>query len=274
MPKGTGFSGKPLDLPASPHTQQPPSPSTSLSPHSALADLERKMNDVKEEFNKALMLLSEKENQKFDLIFAILTELQSKQPQLEQTLQSLSQQISAGQVTPTGAGNQVAPLPAGNMGNNMPPSPQGGIPGQQGQFPATPTGQQIFSPMSPMAAQMQPMNPMGRPVAVVGQQPMQQYPGGMVQDGTQMFTPILVVQTQMPMEGNMPYAVPQVMSPAAGMAPMAIQYMDQGRQDMNGYSGITENHHGQQAVLNGMMVGGNGCESQAQVPGQDMHGNE
>ncbi|CAE8640845.1 unnamed protein product, partial [Polarella glacialis] len=48
-------------------------------PQAALADLEKKVADIHQDFSQSLHKVGEKENEKFDLIFAILTELQHRQ---------------------------------------------------------------------------------------------------------------------------------------------------------------------------------------------------
>jgi len=60
----------------------------------AILKLEHRVLSVQEGFNQALLSISGKENEKFDLIFAILSELQNRQGQLEESVRSLKAQLA------------------------------------------------------------------------------------------------------------------------------------------------------------------------------------
>eukprot|EP00928_Gymnodinium_smaydae_P027975 TRINITY_DN21469_c0_g1_i1.p1 TRINITY_DN21469_c0_g1~~TRINITY_DN21469_c0_g1_i1.p1 ORF type:complete len:228 (+),score=53.56 TRINITY_DN21469_c0_g1_i1:167-850(+) len=63
-------------------------------PAVAVAGLEKRLSVVQQEFAQALHKVSEKENEKFDLIFSILSELQSRQAELEESVRALKAQYS------------------------------------------------------------------------------------------------------------------------------------------------------------------------------------
>eukprot|EP00446_Apocalathium_sp_SHHI-4_P087042 CAMPEP_0177470264 /NCGR_PEP_ID=MMETSP0369-20130122/20106_1 /TAXON_ID=447022 ORGANISM="Scrippsiella hangoei-like, Strain SHHI-4" /NCGR_SAMPLE_ID=MMETSP0369 /ASSEMBLY_ACC=CAM_ASM_000364 /LENGTH=282 /DNA_ID=CAMNT_0018944707 /DNA_START=43 /DNA_END=891 /DNA_ORIENTATION=- len=58
-----------------------------------MAEIEKRLSGVREDFTQALQRVGETENEKFDLIFAILVELQSRQAQLEESVRTLSQHL-------------------------------------------------------------------------------------------------------------------------------------------------------------------------------------
>jgi len=148
----------------------------------ALLELEKKLSDVQKDFAQQLQVMSEKDTEKFDLIFAILTDLQSGQEQLEESIRDIRKHVGGVQ----------------NMGNNGGPSFQYGqmegvMGGQQPppmqQIVVQPNGSQaVFVPMpqmmvvqSPtggmMMPQMQPMQPMQQQMVLVGQSPVGQEMG-------------------------------------------------------------------------------------------------
>ncbi|CAE8723091.1 unnamed protein product, partial [Polarella glacialis] len=86
-------------------------------PQAALADLEKKVADIHQDFSQSLHKVGEKENEKFDLIFAILTELQHRQAQLEESVRSLKAQFG-GQATPQGHTNMVMQQQGNGCGFN------------------------------------------------------------------------------------------------------------------------------------------------------------
>lgn len=185
-----------------------------VAPQSTIVDLEKRLDNVKQDFAQQLEKIGGKETEKFDLIFAILTELQSRQAQLEESVRSLKTQL-------------CGPHQAGaNAGvSNMPPQMQGQFNGgmnNNGQFSGG--NQQGFVQAS---GQMSPTG-MGN------QQPMQ-FAGVMQPDGSQaMFTavPQMMVVSSPTNAGMQCAMMPQMMSPTGQMQPlspqMAMQFMSQG----------------------------------------------
>lgn len=64
------------------------------NPQIALADIERRVASLQQDFTQSLHKVSEKENEKFDLIFSILTELQQRQANLEDAVRALKSQLA------------------------------------------------------------------------------------------------------------------------------------------------------------------------------------
>jgi hypothetical protein len=163
-----------------------------------ISGIEKRLSGVQQDFKEAIQKVSEKENEKFDLIFAILSELQSRQASLEESVRSLKAQFGNGMVA-----------------NGSQPQQQfGSSGGQFGQMNGQMGGQMNGS--------------MGN------QQPMQQFTGVMQADGTQaMFTPMTQMMiVQSPANGSMQYAVPQMMTPTGAVvqqmpAQMAMQFVGQ-----------------------------------------------
>ncbi|CAJ1352956.1 unnamed protein product [Effrenium voratum] len=89
----------------------------------ALGDLEHRIESMSQDFTSNLRKLGEKGNEKFDIIFSILTELQSRQAQLEETVRVLQSQVNAGY----GAGNNSPTSMEGNI--NVSNSPANGAQG-------------------------------------------------------------------------------------------------------------------------------------------------
>jgi len=107
--------------------------------------------------NKALEESSQKEKKKFDLIFSILTELQTRQTQLDQSLKMLKDHVSTG-----GFGPQLSAVSLANSGDS------------------NAQGQQINGGMtSPMGGQVVMMGPNGMGM-VGGQVGMNQFGNGMM----------------------------------------------------------------------------------------------
>ncbi|CAK0857816.1 unnamed protein product [Prorocentrum cordatum] len=97
-----------------------------VAPQSTIVDLEKRLDNVKHDFAQQLEKIGGKETEKFDLIFAILTDLQSQQAQLEESVRTLKKELCG----PQQAG-------ANATGSNMPPQLQGqfnGNMGNPGQF--------------------------------------------------------------------------------------------------------------------------------------------
>eukprot|EP00933_Yihiella_yeosuensis_P016874 TRINITY_DN14272_c2_g1_i2.p1 TRINITY_DN14272_c2_g1~~TRINITY_DN14272_c2_g1_i2.p1 ORF type:complete len:308 (+),score=83.07 TRINITY_DN14272_c2_g1_i2:98-1021(+) len=171
---------------------------SNASPQAQLGDIEGRVRSMQQDFNQALHKVNEKENDKFDLIFSILQDLQSRQAQVEEAVRQLKMQLGG---QPTG---QAAMMSSPQQGQVMM---------SNGSFIAN--GQT-------MPAQM------GAQMAVVNGNVMQQQ--GMMQDGSQMYPMTQMVVVNGANQGVM--YMPQVMSPNGSMqampAQMGMQFMGQG----------------------------------------------
>lgn len=98
----------------------PPAQETTLS------NLEGRIDSMSQEFIDNLRKLGEKGNEKFDLIFSILTELQNRQAQLEETVRVLQSQVNATNYANCTGGNSPTSM-EGNM--NVSSSPANGAQG-------------------------------------------------------------------------------------------------------------------------------------------------
>jgi len=201
-----------------------------MLPQDLIASLEKKIASAHTDMSQALQDITGKENQKFDLIFGILIELQRRQAQLEESVRQLSSQL---------------PVPVG-MG---PPQQQGQSQPMQGQ-PQIVNGQQQPSPQNQFGGGNQMNSQMGNQSGSQGQTGQmfmanqmnmgQQYGNMVAADGSQAFftnMPANVVlvasptgMQQMPqgMQQMQPmsYAMPQMMS--GPMQPqMAMQFVSQ-----------------------------------------------
>lgn len=185
-----------------------------VAPQSTIVDLEKRLDNVKHDFAQQLEKIGGKETEKFDLIFAILTDLQSQQAQLEESVRTLKKELCG----PQQAG-------ANATGSNMPPQLQGqfnGNMGNPGQFSPSGGNQQGFvqagGQMSPSMGNQQPM----------------QFASVMQPDGSQaMFTAVPQMMVVSPTNAGMQFAaMPQMMPPAGQMQPMspqmAVQFVGQG----------------------------------------------
>lgn len=215
------------------------------SPQAALADIERRVASMQQDFSQSLHKVGEKENEKFDLIFAILTELQHRQAQLEESVRSLKAQFGGGQAM------------VGPAGPNM-VSPQGNGCG----FVASNFNGQQMNGGSQLINGCGPMNN-GQMNGMAGTNQMQQFAGctgGVMQADGQMFPMGQMIVVQSPVNGGMQYAMPQVMSPT-GMQPIPqmMHFMGQGA-DMNGMNGMNGNGFG------GGQDGCVGQQGQMQMP--------
>jgi len=174
-----------------------------------IADLESKLSAAHQEMSQALQEATSKENEKFDLIFSILVELQKRQAQLEESVRSVKAQL--------GAGADQEPQ-QGHQGSRQ---------GQQ-------YGQQQLQ-QAPQQSRQANGQQLGQPMGggyVGGQVPMSQQYGAVAADGSQAyFAPVVVAA--MPQGGpTMPY-VQQMMSPPGPMQQMPqhmpMQFVSQGR---------------------------------------------
>mmetsp|Transcript_12202 Transcript_12202/g.22518 ORF Transcript_12202/g.22518 Transcript_12202/m.22518 type:complete len:189 (-) Transcript_12202:206-772(-) len=66
---------------------------------------DKRVSSMKQDITQALAKISSKENEKFNLIFSILSELQQRQAQLEDSVRALKAQRQSG------TNNQAAPMP-------------------------------------------------------------------------------------------------------------------------------------------------------------------
>jgi len=215
------------------------------SPQTVISGLEKRLSGMQQDFTQAIHKISEKENEKFDLIFAILSELQSRQAQLEESVRALKNQYSGGQMVSASSGpTHVSPqqqqqqVQHGQFGGNN------GCPQTYGQMNGQMTGN------------------------VASQQPMQQFAGTMQPDGSQaMFAAMpQVVVVSSPTAAGMQYAMPQMMPPSGAMQPMphqmAMQFMAQNPgQDMGAFSGSQE---GTSAVSGGQQRPANSSSGNSQ----------
>jgi hypothetical protein len=170
--------------------------------------MEKRLTSIQKEFREAIHQKSQKENDKFDLIFGILSELQSRQAQLEELVGGLTMQAGSGMVTGMGS------MSSGSMGGMVMGSGMGSSSSSMGNGMAQQFGNGGGAPQ--FYGQMGDQMAGGMGV----QQPMQQY-GGMQpmqpinSDGSQ---PMMAMQQVMvvasPTGGTM---VPQMqMQPGMG----------------------------------------------------------
>jgi len=197
-------------------------PLPGATPQTVVSELEKRLSGVQQDFTQQLHKISEKENEKFDLIFAILSELQSRQAQLEESVRTLKAQYGGGQMVGANqmGGNSAAPALMNHQHQNQ----------TQPQFNNSSNNHQYGQMGGQMNGQMN--------ANMGNHQTMQQFSGVMQPDGTQaMFTAVpQVVVVQSPTAG-MQYAMPQMMSPTGTMQPMpaqmAMQFIGQSQgQDM------------------------------------------
>jgi len=138
----------------------------------AMLELEKKLSGVQKDFARLFKSMSEKETVKFDLIFAILTDLQSGQEQLEESIRDIRNHVGGAQ----SAGNLGGPSfqygqVEGVMGSQQPqPMQQMFVQMPQMMVVQSPTG-------GMMMPQMQPMQPMQQQMVFVGQSPVGQEVG-------------------------------------------------------------------------------------------------
>lgn len=215
---------------------RPSQPTNTSSPQAGVSDIEKRLSSMQQDFTHALQKVGEKENEKFDLIFAILVELQSRQAQLEESVRALNVQFG----TP-GSGGQLSSSATSPASVSLPSQHT-----QNVQFSGSSGGHQSYSQLAgqiggQLNGQMNSnMN---------SQQPMQQFAGVMQADASQaMFTAVpQVVVVASPSATGLQYAMPQMMSPTGAMQPMQMQYMGQGPAAELGGAGNTARGSEQQA---------------------------
>lgn len=231
-----------------------PSPKVS---EEVISGLEKRLASVQQDFTMALHKTSEKENEKFDLIFEILSQLQNRQAKLEESVRAIKAQYGClGQHLGGADANANAHMAQyGCMGQQMGGADNGSAQMAQG----SPTSYSGCSPTSaPSFAQKNGAGQTGNDVmnGMGGQLQngmnnthMQQYSAGMMHHGggQTMFAAMpQVVVVQSPNAAGMQYAMPQMMSPTNSMQPMppqmAMQFMGPGHvgvgHEMGSFSGV------------------------------------
>jgi hypothetical protein len=180
-----GFASEPSKANGSEY-QAPP------SPQQVISGLEKKLSGMQQDFTHALHKISEKENEKFDLIFAILSELQSRQAQLEDSVRSLKSQLGGSHMCQLGSGTtpahmgpqygQMGGQMGGSMSSQQPMQQFAGVmhaDGSQTMFTAVP---QVLVVSSPTANGMQYVPQMMSPSSMQPMQQMVQFVGHGSQD--------------------------------------------------------------------------------------------
>lgn len=193
----------------------------SQASQAAIASLDKRITSVQQDLNSALQQVTSKENEKFDLIFSILVELQKRQAQLEESVRTVKAQLSSNSC--------------------MDQQSQLGNPQQQGSQQGQPRGQQASSSQQgqQVASQMGPS--MGGFMG--GQVPMNQQYVSASDGSPAYFAPVVVAMPQN--GGQMSYAMPQMMQAAGPMQAMpqqmAVQFVGQGDEyQWGGHSASTE----------------------------------
>jgi len=217
-----------------------------------LLGLEKRLSGVQQDFTQAIHKISEKENEKFDLIFAILSELQTRQANLEESVRSLKTQYCGGQ----------GYIVNGNMAQ----------PQQQVQFSSSGAPSQQYGQMNGQMAVAVPGGQMNDNMGT--QQPMQQFAtmqqGVMQPVPQQMFTAIpqqQMIMMQSPVNnGGMQYVPAPQMIASQGVqqmpAQMAMQFIQHSAPEMfmNGQVDSQASGGSIQAQMN--MIKAEGSEQQ------------
>jgi len=169
---------------------EPAAVQTASAQPAALLELDKKLSGLQKDFAQQLQGISEKETEKFDLIFAILTDLQSGQAQLEESIRDIKKHVTGVQNMPLNQGqfsgnNSCTSFQYGQMDGVMGPQMSPEMGGQQ--IVVQPDGSEaVFMPMPqvmvmqspPGGMMMQPMQPMQQQmVQFVGQSPVGQEMG-------------------------------------------------------------------------------------------------
>lgn len=261
-----------------------------------IASLESKIANIHTDMNTAVSEITAKENEKFDLIFSILIELQKRQAQLEDSVRSLKVQLGA-QGT---SGPAATATPNGTSQNGASPQGQGqqsmqfgngvGLPTPatapftptNGQMASNQMGNQMNGQGSSAGAQMnsqgnsQMNGPMpGQMFINGGQMPMggQQYGNMVAADGSQAFftnmTNVVLVASPTNMQ-QMPYGVPQMMSPQGAISNLpampqqvAVQYVNQGQEQQPSDTGFQWSGNNEASATN-MQDTANGASATGQ----------
>lgn len=212
-----------------------------------LSALENKITALQQEMSEALHDATSKDTVKYDLIFSILIELQSRQGKLEESVRALKTQFERMGGAGMGQTMQLHSSPAQQQQGHMQSS--GGSPSN-----GSPSGPQVSSPMGQQqmcfpAGQM----PYGNTVAADGSMPM-----------------VFVMNS--PNGSQMCYAMPQVMSPTGSMQAMqqqmVVQFMPQEQGQPNEeyqWGGSSTAGAGSQTEIGGGNTSSSGAQP-AEVP--------
>lgn len=140
-----------------------------LNPALAIADVERQLASAQEQMQQALIGITSKENEKFDLIFSILIELQKRQGRLEESVRSLKARL------PQAGGSGTRQMADGGASMNS-YSMNGGYMMQMGDMPMGQQGYFNAGPGMMLVSGPLPCGAMGDEFAVNGPVGMQ-FPG-------------------------------------------------------------------------------------------------
>lgn len=198
-------------------------------PEQAILGIEKQIVNVKRDMNQAIQEATTKDNEKFDLIFSILTELQRRQASLEESIRGLKSMF----------GPDGRPIP---QAQQSPSCPSNAMPMNSGGAMPMPLGGQGFM-MAPGPPQMgqQFMAPDGTPMQVVVMSPGQ---AGQMYGMPQMMPPAGTMPGAMPPMGGQftdangvvcdfngqPGEQPQLQAPAATEGAEQQQPQDDGEQ--------------------------------------------
>eukprot|EP00930_Biecheleria_cincta_P031021 TRINITY_DN214_c0_g2_i1.p1 TRINITY_DN214_c0_g2~~TRINITY_DN214_c0_g2_i1.p1 ORF type:complete len:338 (-),score=72.45 TRINITY_DN214_c0_g2_i1:152-1165(-) len=178
------------------------------------AALEKKIATAASEMSQALQEATSKENEKFDLIFSILMELQTRQSKLEESLKFLKAQFEGNCGHPQMMTHQV-PMPSGQGEGLQGASPLGNT------TMTSPMGSPMGSQVGMMTAQMG---------MVGGQMPMNQQCGNMIMmdSSGNCMVPVLMV---MPQNGGQMQFTQMLMPQGTtmqGMSQQQVQFSGEG----------------------------------------------
>mmetsp|Transcript_20790 Transcript_20790/g.39051 ORF Transcript_20790/g.39051 Transcript_20790/m.39051 type:complete len:224 (+) Transcript_20790:79-750(+) len=132
------------------------------APASQNGDLERRIETMSQEFTDNLRRLGEKGNEKFDLIFSILKELQNRQAQLEESVRVLQTQVGA-----TGTFGSAGSTTTDEGSVNMSNSPVSGVAGSVTSGSGNMVRMNNVMVVCPNAGMMQQMQPMPQVMQMV-----------------------------------------------------------------------------------------------------------
>jgi len=186
-------------------------------PQAMIASLEVKIAGAHEAMNQALHEITSKENEKFDLIFSILIELQRRQAGLEDSVRQLKTQLSGGIDQST-----TAPQASGQMNTQT----NGQMNGQMNAQMGNPSGNQSNGQMNGMSYMQGGQMQMG-----------QQYSNMVAPDGSQAYFTNMpnVVLVASPTNMQQMQPMPMQMQPVQMMSgqpqPVQLQQM-QGQPQM------------------------------------------
>lgn len=193
-----------------------------VNPAALIESLEKQLESAATDMKQALNSLSTKDNEKFDLIFSILRELQTRQTQLDESVRNVQAQLSGSygaQQMPQGQTQPAQDLSQGqnSMNGNMGVDANGKI-SANGQCMGQNGANMNFMPVQQMVAADGSQGYFtGMPImmAPAGMHGMQQVPQNMQQMGQMTYA-----------------AVPQMMQQTQAVP---MQYMDQSHTNQAGF---------------------------------------